>query len=215
MAKVFFSENGNSCSYVPHAQIPTGRGTFTRIKLWIIQMVSNCKPKDIKVPWRSICMFRKLFNPAISPKTIRHSHTTLHKANDYIQKIEREFHLVEEIQQTDFSTVMLMDASASNDPMKWQQKANITCYKCGQKSHYRKDFPNSAGKDPGLDQNMPVQPYSPPTTVTQTMTASYVVLTSSLVTIFRELAKAKQTNWPLKKNVHLTQPNQDVTFQIN
>ena len=43
---------------------------------------------------------QKLFNPGISSKTIRHVHPTLQKAIGYAQKIEREFLLVEGIQQS-------------------------------------------------------------------------------------------------------------------
>ena len=49
---------------------------------------------------------QKLFNPAISSKTVRHVHPTLQKTIDYAQKIEREFLRVEGIQQTEFDTVV-------------------------------------------------------------------------------------------------------------
>ena len=62
------------------------------------------------------------------------------------------------------------------------------------KGNYRKDCPTSAGTSPSLDQNMPVQFYSPPTTVTQTVTASYAVSQTGLVTIQKELAEVNQTN---------------------
>ena len=65
------------------------------------------------------------------------------------------------------------------------------CYKHGQKGHYRKNCPRSAGTSPGPDQNIQAQPYSPPTTVTQTVTASYAVTQSNFVTILKELPKAK------------------------
>ena len=39
---------------------------------------------------------------------------------------------------------------------------------------------------------MLLQPYNPPTTVTQTVTASYFLPQLSLVTILKEIAKAKQ-----------------------
>ena len=41
---------------------------------------------------------QKLFNPAISTKTIQHAHPTLEKAIDYAQKTENGFLLVEGIQ---------------------------------------------------------------------------------------------------------------------
>ena len=53
-----------------------------------------------------------------------------------------------------------------------QWLANITCYKCGQKDLYRKDCPKSACTSPGPYQKMLMQPYSPPTTVTQMVTAT-------------------------------------------
>ena len=60
---------------------------------------------------------------------------------------------------------------------------------------------------------MPVQPYSPPATETQTVTACYATLQYSLITILKELVKAKQTHWQTKK-AHLTQSNQGVTPQM-
>ena len=41
--------------------------------------------------------------------------------------------LVKRIQQTEFDEVMLINGSASNNPMRQQRCANIACYKCGQK----------------------------------------------------------------------------------
>ena len=46
---------------------------------------------------------------------------------------------------------------------------------------------------PGLDQNMSVQPCSPPMTITQTVTASYGVMKSSLSTILKQITKVKET----------------------
>ena len=45
------------------------------------------------------------------------------------------------------------------------------------------------------------------------ITASYVVSQSSLVTIPKELAKAKQTNCQLRKNAHIPQPKQSAAPQ--
>ena len=70
-------------------------------------------------------------------KTIRHADQTLQGAIMY-RKL-KEFHLVEGIQQTKFYTVMSIDASTGNDPMKQQGLANTTCCKHGQRCHYRKD----------------------------------------------------------------------------
>ena len=67
------------------------------------------------------------------------------------------------------------------------------------KGHYRKDCPNSAATSPRPDQYMQAQPYSPPTTVTQTITASYAVPQPSFETILKEFAMAKQTKQQLKK----------------
>ena len=44
------------------------------------------------------------------------------------------------------------------------------------------------------DQTPTIPMYSVPTTVTETVAASYAVPQSSLVTILKELAKAKQMN---------------------
>ena len=64
---------------------------------------------------------------------------------DYTQKIEMEFLLIMKIQQTEFDTFMSIDANTANDSMTQQQLANIVCYICIQKGHYRKNCPNSAG----------------------------------------------------------------------
>ena len=54
---------------------------------------------------------QKLFNSAVSSKTIWHAHATLQKAIDYVQKIEREFLLVEGIKQIEFDPAMSIDAA--------------------------------------------------------------------------------------------------------
>ena len=76
---------------------------------------------------------QKLCNSAISSKTIQYAHLTLKKAIDYVQMIEREFLLVEGIQQMEFDWVMSVDVTTGNDPMRQQRVATITCYKCGHK----------------------------------------------------------------------------------
>ena len=86
---------------------------------------------------------------------------------------------------------MSIDETTRNDPIRQQRLANITCSKCGQKGHFRKENPNSIGTSPVPDQT---SIYSAPTTMTQMATASYVVPQSILVTILKELAKAKQMN---------------------
>ena len=65
------------------------------------------------------------------------------------------------------------------------------CYKCCPKGHYRKYCPNSTGTSQ-IPEQTPTN--SSPSAVTQTVTASYVVPQSSLVTILKELVNAKQTN---------------------
>ena len=49
----------------------------------------------------------------------------LQKAIDYVQKTERKFLLVEGIQQTDFDTVMPIDASSKKIP-KRQERLNLS-----------------------------------------------------------------------------------------
>ena len=76
---------------------------------------------------------------------------------------------------------------------------NINKYKCNPLrqqrvalqhviGHYAKDCPNSTGTGPAPDQTLP---YSAPTTVTETVTASYSV---SKFSKYLELAKVKQTS---------------------
>ena len=50
-----------------------------------------------------------------------------------------------------------------------------------------------------------------PITVMQTVTDSYAVPQSSLVTILKELTKVKHTNWQLRKSVHQAPPKQNST----
>ena len=66
----------------------------------------------------------------------------------------------------------IMDATAGNFPTREQRVMTITCYKCGQKDHYKKDFPNSTDTNPLSDQK---PTYSSPTTVTEMVTGSYTV----------------------------------------
>ena len=66
------------------------------------------------------------------------------------------------------------------------------------KDHIRKDCPISTSSSQPPDQSIPVKSYSPPITVTQTVTASYTVPQSSLVTILQEL-NAMQMNYQLRK----------------
>ena len=81
---------------------------------------------------------QKLFNLAISSKSIRYAHPTVQKAIDHVQNIEREFLLVKGIQQTEFDTVMSIDTTAGNDPMRQCRLVTVICCKCGQKGHYKK-----------------------------------------------------------------------------
>ena len=91
------------------------------------------------------------------------------------RKIKREFLLDYGLQQTEFDTVMSIDTTPANQPMEQQGLLNITCLKCGQKCHWRKDWTNSAGTSPALDQNIFVQSFSLPITVTMTVTDSDAV----------------------------------------
>ena len=119
-------------------------------------------------------------------------HPTFHKALDYAQKIERQFLLVDGIEQTESDTVMSINTRADNDLMRKQRLANIMHHKCRQKYHYRKDCPSTAVTSLELEQNILTQLYGQPKMMT--VTVSYAVPQSSLLTILKELAKAsKQT----------------------
>ena len=63
------------------------------------------------------------------PKLLENTQSTPHKAIDFTQKVERQFLLVDSIQQTEFHTVISIDESAGNDPKKQQRLANITYWK--------------------------------------------------------------------------------------
>ena len=62
-------------------------------------------------------------------------HPPLQKAIYCAQKIETEFLLVEGIQQIEFDTVMSIDVTAGNNPMRQQRVATMTCYECCKKDH--------------------------------------------------------------------------------
>ena len=86
----------------------------------LTQVVSNCESKDIKHPLK-ICMYaQKLFNPAISTKTIRHVCPTLQNPIDYAQKIKKIL-LFEGIQQTKFGAVMLIEACTNKNSIRQQE----------------------------------------------------------------------------------------------
>ena len=57
----------------------------------IIQAVTNCESKDIIDLLKMYMCTQKLFNLAISSKTIWHAHPTLQTAIHYVQQIEREW----------------------------------------------------------------------------------------------------------------------------
>ena len=86
-----------------------------------------------------------------------------------------EFLLVEGIQQTDFDMAMSINMTTGNDPVRQQRLLNITCYRCGYKGHFRKDFPSSVDMSPVPDQTMMKPMYRLPPTVTWMVTVSYAV----------------------------------------
>ena len=147
---------------------------------------------------------QKWFNPAVSSKTIWNAHPTLQKAIDYVPRLKENSYLLKELKM-ELDMVMLIDAAIGNDPKRQQKLENITCIKCSQKGHYRKDCSNSACTSPVPDQTSTIQTYCLPTMVSQTVTASYALLQNSLVTIHKELARVKKRNHQLRKTIQNTQ----------
>ena len=97
-------------------------------------MNSGCpKILNLKIYSQTIKIYmyrQKLFYPTISFKTIQHVHPALQNAINNMQKIDREFLLVEGIQAKISSYYLLL---------------------LGQKGHYRKDCHISTSTSPGPD----------------------------------------------------------------
>ena len=72
-------------------------------------------------------------------------------------------------------TVVLNDAVDGNDTISQQMLANITWFKCSKKSHYRTDYPNSAGTSPVPYQTASLLTYSQSSMVKQVVMAYYAV----------------------------------------
>ena len=132
-------------------------------------------------------------------------HIQLYRKPKIMWRRLKKFLLVEGIQQTEIDFVMSYDATTGNHPMIQQTVTTITCYKCGWKSLCRKDCPSLTCTIPVPDQNPTC---SPPTTVKQTVTASYAVLQSTLVTILKEIWIVKQNNQQLRKSIQQLSPKQ-------
>ena len=101
-----------------------------------------------------------------------------------------------------------IDVVGGNDLVRQQRMANIASSKSDQNGHYRKECPSLSNTIPVLDQTLSTPMYSLCTTVTYMVTASYAVLQSSLVTIYKKIAKAKHMNWHLSSNVQQAPPDQ-------
>ena len=70
--------------------------------------------------------------------------------------MQKEILFVGGIQQTEFNTILLIDAATGNNLMRQQRVANITSYKCGHKGYYWKDCPNSVGTSPMPNQTLSI-----------------------------------------------------------
>ena len=75
---------------------------------------------------------------------------------------------------------MSADVSPTNNPVQKQRLENITFSSAG-----KKECPNLADTGPWLDQNTQSIVYSHPTTVIESVTASYAVPKSCLVTVLK------------------------------
>ena len=145
----------------------------------------------MKDPLEIFMYVQKLFNPAISAKPFRHAHPTLHNSIYYSQKL-RECSLVEGIQQTEFDTVISIDASADIDPMK-EHSLMVHVTNVDKEVFIERTALTLLTLVQDQIKHMQAQPYIPPTTVTQTVTASYALLQFSLPhNILKEFAKVKQ-----------------------
>ena len=145
----------------------------------LIQAGSNHEPNDNINPLKYYMYAQKLFSLATNAKILCDGHLTLQKAIDYAQKVQREFLPVEDIQKTELDTVTSINVSADNEHMKNRDLQTLHIRNV-EKGHYRKDYPKFDSTSWVPDQNMASQPYSPPTTVTQTVTLLILALWPSL-----------------------------------
>ena len=167
----------------------------------LFKLLQIAKPKDISYILKIYMCTQKLFNPIISPK-------------------------YPDMQTLYCKRLLTMHRTSKNNPACWRNSTNgvwhhnvhrFSCLKWSNgttklSKHYMfqgqrnvfigKAIPTQLAQV--SSQNIPVKPYSLPTTVTQTVTASYIVLQSSLLIILKELEKAKQMNLQLRKYVQMT-----------
>ena len=173
---------------------------------------TNKIPSQIVDYTKIIVFIRGLYNVTIRSKVGRKSHRNLQSCMDFAHKVDKDLLLVEGLNSTDrvFSIspagnnsrnnrykgapVVPSQQNASSGPRP-DGRAAMICYNCGVKGH---SYRNCTLANNSTNQNTTAQS-GPPTTVTQTLTASYQVPAYSFGNILKELAKSKtqqyQRNW--------------------
>ena len=127
-AAIFLCSSGNLCCHVfwctDISRKDKACKKFNFESSELIQAVRHREPKHMTDPLKIYMYMQKLFAPTISTKTIWHANPVLQKAIEYVQKVDRELSLVEGIQQTEFDSVMSIDATSEKRRNKTAKSSN-------------------------------------------------------------------------------------------